>query len=195
MTPHTQEQTFIIIKPDGIQRSLIGEVISRFERIGLKLVAMKMLQPTDTMVEQHYTLDPEWRRLVGEKSMKGLIAQGKKPISDDPLVVADHILSKLKKYITMGPVIAMVWQGAHAVTIVRKLVGSTEPLSSDVGTIRGDFMLDSYELSEIEGRSIRNIVHASSSVKEAKDEITHWFSKDELFVYNHVQEQVLYTNR
>lgn len=189
---HITEQTLVIIKPDGIQRSLVGEVICRFERIGLKIVGMKMLVPTPEMVEAHYTLDPVWRQTVGEKSINAFKSKGMKPVYDDPQKMAEHILKRLKEYFTSGPVITLVLQGAHAVAIVRKLIGSTEPLSSDVGTIRGDFMLDSYEISEIEGRSIRNIVHASGSVKEAKDEINHWFIDKELHSYNHVQEQVLY---
>ena len=86
----------------------------------------------------------------------------------------------------------MVWQGAHAVKIVRKLTGGTEPLTSDVGTIRGDYVLDSYQMSDSDGRSIRNLVHASGSVKEAEDEIKHWFKKNEFFNYKLVQEQILY---
>lgn len=192
MPHHSTEQTLVIIKPDGIQRSLMGEVISRFERIGLKLVAMKMVVADATMIEKHYTLDPEWRAITGAKSIQAFVSKGKAPPFTDPQEMSAHILDRLKRYLTSGPVIPMVWQGAHAVAIVRKLIGSTEPLSSDVGTIRGDFMLDSYELSEIENRSIRNIAHASGSVKEAQDEIAHWFSKEELHEYTHVQEQILY---
>ncbi len=192
-TPHHKhEQTVVIVKPDGIQRSLVGEVIGRFERIGLKLAAIKMLVATPDMIEQHYTLDPDWRRVTGEKSIKAFKDKGKVPPSEDPLEITARVLERMKKYMTSGPVIVMVWQGAHAVAIVRKLVGSTEPLTSDVGTIRGDFVLDSYELSEADGRSIRNIVHASGSVKEAKDEINHWFTSQEIIDYALVQEQILY---
>jgi nucleoside-diphosphate kinase len=187
-----QEQTLVIIKPDGIQRSLIGTVISRFEQIGLKLVAMKMVVPTAEMIEKHYTLDPEWRSITGQKTIDAFRSRGKTPPFEHAHDMSADILKRLGHYLTSGPVIAMIWQGAHAVKIMRKLVGSTEPFSSDVGTIRGDFMLDSYELSEMEGRSIRNIIHASGSVKEAQDEIAHWFEKGEVFVYDHVQEQIMY---
>jgi nucleoside-diphosphate kinase len=143
-----EERTLIVLKPDALQRSLIGEIIKRYEQIGLKLVAMKMVVPTAKHVEQHYTLDPNWRRITGEKSIKGYLDKGLKPPSDDPLEITRVVLERLKKYLTSGPVIAMVWEGAHAVAIVRKITGSTEPLTSDVGTIRGDYVLDSYQMTD-----------------------------------------------
>src|SRR3989344_5048037 len=163
------ERTLVIIKPDGIQRSLIGEVIKRYEQVGLKLVALKMTIPSEEMIEKHYTLDPEWRRITGEKTIKGYLDKGLTPPETDPHKLTGILLEKLKKYMTSGPVICMVWQGAHAVAIVRKLTGCTEPLMSDVGTIRGDYVLDSYQMTDADGRSIRNLIHASGSVKEAED--------------------------
>lgn len=182
-----------MVKPDGVQRSLVGEIIGRFERIGLKVVAMKMVQPTAEFVESHYTLDPVWKKSVGEKSIKAYTSKGSAhPVGNDPLKVADAILHKLKRYMTSGPVVAIVLEGAHAVAIVRKIVGSTEPLSSDVGTIRGDFVLDSYQMSDIDTRAVRNLIHASGSPAEADMEIPHWFKKDEVIDYRHVQEKILY---
>src|SRR3990167_1749708 len=134
------ERTLAVVKPDGVQRSLVGEIIKRFEQVGLKLAAMKMLVPTPEQIEKHYTLDPEWRRVTGEKTIKGYLSKGLKPPSEDPLEITAKILANLKKYLASGPVVAMVLQGAHAVQIVRKLVGGTEPLTSDVGSIRGDFV-------------------------------------------------------
>ncbi len=189
---HKEERTFVIIKPDGIQRNLIGEIIGRYERIGLKLVAMKMLVPTADMVSKHYTLDPGWFDAVGQKSIKGFLDKGLTPPTNDPQKLAEDILNRLVKYLTSGPVIAMAWQGAHAVKIVRKITGGTEPLTSDVGTIRGDFVLDSYQMSEFDNRSIRNLVHASGSVKEAEDEILHWFTPAEVVDYRIISEEILY---
>ena len=186
------EKTLVMIKPDGIQRSLVGEIIQRLERVGLKLVALKMLVPTEEQIEQHYTLDPEWRRITGEKTIKSYKDKGLEPPSEDPLAITAVILKNLIKYMSSGPIIAMIWQGAHAVKIVRKLVGSTEPLSSDVGTIRGDFVLDSYQLSDVDGRSVRNLIHASGSPTEAENEINHWFNQKELIEYKLVQEQIIY---
>jgi len=186
------ERTLVVIKPDGVQRSLIGEVIKRYERSGLKLVAVKMMVPTVEHIEKHYTVDPEWRRITGEKTIKSYKDKGLQPPSEDPLVITGIILENLKKYMASGPVIAMVWQGVHAVKIVRKITGGTEPLTSDVGTIRGDFVLDSYQLSDTSGRAVRNLIHASGSPDEANKEIALWFSENEIINYRLVQEQILY---
>ncbi len=192
-TPHPKtERTLVVIKPDAIQRSLIGDILSRYEKTGLKLVGMKMLIPTSEMIEKHYTLDPEWMMKVGKKNIQAYKDKGITPPHEDPMKHAEVILKKLKKYMTSGPVIAMVWQGMHAVSIVRKVTGGTEPLTSQPGTIRGDYVLDSYQVADHDDRSVRNLVHASSSVDEAKDEIAHWFKKDELFDYRILVEQMLY---
>lgn len=190
---HKEEKTLIIVKPDGIQRSLIGEIIQRYERIGLKLIGIKIMVPTPDMIEQHYTIDPNWKKLTGEKSIESYKKKGIKPPSNDPLEVGEIVIKALREYMTCGPVIVMVWQGAHAVAIVRKITGGTEPLTSDVGTIRGDFMLDSYVMADTDGRAVRNLIHASGSTEEAKSEIKHWFKEDELIVYKLVQEQILYS--
>lgn len=186
------ERTLVIIKPDGIQRSLIGEIIKRYERIGLKMIGIKMMVPTAELIEKHYTLDPEWRVKTGLKTIKGYTDKGLKPPHTDPMVITGIILKNLVNYMTKGPVIAMVWQGAHAVEIVRKLTGGTEPRMSDVGTIRGDFVIDSYVMSDTDGRAVRNLVHASGSVKEAEDEIAHWFKKNEIIDYKLLMEHITY---
>lgn len=188
----SKEKTLVIIKPDGVQRSLIGEIISRYERVGLKLIAMKMMSATPELVEKHYTLDPAWLQAVGEKSIKGFVDKGQTPPSTDPLVIGNEVLGRLVKFMTSAPVVAMIWQGAHAVQLVRKLTGGTEPLTSDVGTIRGDYVLDSYQMTAADNRAIRNIVHASGSVQEATDEINHWFTEGEIMDYESAIERVLY---
>lgn len=191
--PHPKyDKTLVVLKPDAVQRSLIGEIIQRFERVGLKLVAIKMFVPDADFVEKHYTFDPEWRRKAGEKSIKGYLEKGPVSPITDPVAAGEAILDSLKVYLTRGPVVAMIWQGAHAVSIVRKLVGSTEPFSSDVGTIRGDYVHDSYEMSGGDGRSIRNLIHASGNEEEAAQEIPHWFSKNEIIDYRLAQEAVIY---
>lgn len=187
-----KERTFVAVKPDGVQRSLIGEIISRFEKVGLKLVGIKMLVPTEEHVEAHYTLDPNWRTITGEKTIASYKSKGLTPPSEDPLEITAAILKNLKSYMTAGPIVAMVWEGAHAAKIVRKLVGGTEPLTSDVGTIRGDYVLDSYMMSDGDKRAVRNIIHASGSPEEAEMEIKHWFEKNELVDYRLVQEQIIY---
>ncbi len=188
----TKERTLVLIKPDGVQRSLIGEIIKRYERSGLKLAGMKMIVSTAEHIEKHYTVDPEWRSVTGEKTIKSYKDKGLTPPSEDPLAITAVILENLKKYMVSGPIIAMVWQGVHAVKIVRKITGGTEPLTSDVGTIRGDFVLDSYQLGDMDNRAVRNLVHASGSVKEAEMEINHWFKPEEIINYRLVQDEILY---
>lgn len=186
------ERTLVVIKPDGVQRTLIGEIIKRYERLGLKLVAIKMLVPKEDFIEKHYTLDPQWRKVTGEKTIKGYQDKGLTPWSMDPIEITGKILKNLKKYMTAGPVVAMVWEGAHAVKIVRKITGGTEPFTSDVGTIRGDLVVDSYQMSDTDDRAVRNLIHASGSVEEAEMEIPHWFNKDEIVDYRLIQEQIIY---
>jgi nucleoside-diphosphate kinase len=186
------ERTLVILKPDALQRSLVGELLQRYERVGLKLVALKMLLPTPEMIDQHYNVDPEWRRKTGEKVIKAYYDKGMEPPVKDPIEATGLVLNRLKKYMTSSPVIAMVWQGAHAVPIVRKITGSTEPLTSDIGTIRGDYVLDSYQMADTDDRSVRNLIHASGSAVEAEAEIALWFRPEELINYRLVQEQILY---
>lgn len=190
---YKDEKTLVIIKPDGVQRTLIGEIIQRYERMGLKLVGLKIMTTTEEQVGKHYTLDPSWKENVGKKAIKGYERQGQTPPSTDPIELGDRILGTLKKYMTSGPVIAMIWQGAHAVEIVRKVTGGTEPRTSDVGTIRGDYVLDSYEMADTSSRAIRNLIHASGSIEEADNEVKLWFADNEIINYKLVQEQIIYS--
>lgn len=191
-TPHPSlEQTFLMVKPDGVQRTLIGEVLRRIERVGLKLVAAKIVIPNEAQVRAHCTADTTWLAKVGEKSIASAKARGAAH-AETPEAAGEAILAKLVKYLSSGPVFATVWQGAHACAVVRKIVGGTEPLTSDVGTIRGDLMLDSYELSEQDGRAVRNIVHASGNAAEAALEIPVWFTPGEILRYSLAQDRILY---
>ena len=187
-----KEKTLVIIKPDGVQRTLVGEIIRRFERSGLKLAGLKMVVPSAEMVKKHYLVDPKWPVVTGQKTIDSYIKKGKKPPFTDPLKVTDLVLKNLVLFMTSGPVVAMIWEGAHAVGVVRKITGGTEPLTSDVGTIRGDYTLDSYEMADIDSRAIRNLLHASGSVDDAEKEINLWFKKDELLSYRLVQDKILY---
>ncbi|MEN9921683.1 MAG: hypothetical protein RLZZ517_661 [Candidatus Parcubacteria bacterium] len=189
---YIQEKSLVIIKPDGVQRSLIGEVIQRLERVGLKLVALKFEIPTNEKAKAHYTIDPDWIEKTGKKSIAGLERAGRDISGLVPIEVGNDILLRLQKYLSSGPVVIMVWQGAHSVDVIRKLVGGTEPRTSDVGTIRGDFVHDSYEISDMEKRSVRNVVHASGTIEEAQKEIEVWFNSEEIISYRLVSEAVLY---
>ncbi len=187
-----KEQTLVIVKPDGLQRSLIGEIIKRYERTGLKLVGLKMVLPTAELVLKHYSIDPEQKVKMGNKAIESYKKKGKTSPSENPEEIGAIVLDGLKKYLTTGPVIAMVWQGTNAVGVIRKITGSTEPLTSDVGTIRGDLTIDSYEVADIDGRPVRNLVHVSGSPEEADKEISIWFKENELVKYRLVGEAILY---
>lgn len=187
-----KERSLVLIKPDGIQRGLIGEVIKRYEQTGLKLVGLKLTVPTQDQVESHYLIDPHWKKNVGEKAIEAYKEKGLTPPTTDPVAAGARVLEALKKYLTAGPVVCMVWQGMHAVGVVRKITGSTEPMTSDVGTIRGDFTIDSYETSDRDERAVRNIVHASGNTNEAEKEIPLWFKDEELYNYRVAHEAILY---
>lgn len=187
-----EERTLVVIKPDGVQRSLMGEIIKRYEQSGLKLVGMKMMVPTEELIDKHYLLDPEWRVKTGLKTIESYKKKGKTPPSEDPLKITEIILRNLKKYMTKGPVVAMVWQGMHAAGIVKKITGGTEPLTSDMGTIRGDYTIDSYEVSDVDDRAVRNLVHCSGNAKEAEQEVDLWFRPEELIEYRLINEAMLY---
>jgi len=185
------ERTLVLIKPDGVQRSLIGEIIKRFERVGLKFLALKMVIPTKEQAEKFYPSSDEWFETVGNKTLKGYEAKGMK-LNKTPIEQGKFVKKILVDFITSGPIVAMVLQGNEAVGVVRKLVGSTEPLTSDVGTIRGDFTIDSYTVADADQRCVRNLVHASESPEEAEREIKIWFNESEILKYNLVQDKILY---
>ena len=158
-----KEHTLVLVKPDGVIRGLIGEVITRFEKAGLKIVAMKMIQPTKTIGLAHYTEDLAARR--GQK-------------------VRDMMVD----FLQTGPVVAMVVEGIHAIEVVRKLIGSTEPTKALPGTIRGDFSHHSFKHSDTTGVAVKNIIHASSDEADAKREVSVWFKPSELVKYKTVHE-------
>ena len=185
------ERTLVILKPDAVQRSLVGETIKRFENLGLKFAGIKLALAKKEDVRMHYTVDPDWIKTTGEKAKKAKEKQGIN-VSESAEEIGERVLEALIKFMTAGPVVVMVIEGAHAVPLVRKIVGSTEPLSSDVGTIRGDYVFDSYEMADTNNRAIRNLIHASSDIESAKKEINIWFDEKELLNYSTAQERFIY---
>ena len=176
------EKTLVLLKPDTIQRNLVGQIISRLENTGLKIIALKMTRPDDNLTERHYRLSPEWVKDVAAKTRKAHESKGKK-LSETDKEIAKRIQTWLKDYLKEGPVLAIVFEGPHAVEIVRKIVGNTEPRSSLPGTIRGDFMVDSYQMADYKKRPLRNLIHASGTREEAQYEIPIWFKPEELHEY------------
>jgi len=174
-----EEQTFVLIKPDGVQKGLIGEVIKRFEQRDLKIVALEMFQPTREQIDGHYPKDEAWITRLGEKSLSTYNKYGidPKPIvgSDDPAEIGPLVRGWVLDYMTSAPLVRMVVQGLHAVDMVRKIAGDTLPFRADMGTVRGDFSNDSPALANSEKRAVMNLLHASETAEEAQHEIKHWF--------------------
>ena len=186
-----KERTLIILKPDAIQRSLIGEILSRLERTGLKFIAVKFFVPKAEQCWTHYNKDDEWFMKKGTRIVEDRTAHGL-PIEKEAKEYGKDIIDSNVTLFTSGPVLACVIEGNQSVAIVKKLVGGTEPTTSDVGTIRGDFTVDSYALSSLDNRAVRNLIHCSDSPEEAEREIPIWFDPSEIVSYRLVQEQVLY---
>jgi nucleoside-diphosphate kinase len=186
-----QERSLVLLKPDTVQRSLVGEVIKRFEQTGLKISAMKMIEATEAQLLEHYNKSDEWYERKGKGIIAELTEQGK-PVEKDAIEYGKDIIRTVVKYMTAAPVVAMVLEGNKAVAVVTKIVGSTEPATSDVGTIRGDYTLDSYGHATHENRAVRNLVHQSESPEEAEREIKIWFKEAEIMQYVTAQERIMY---
>ena len=177
------EKTFLMVKPDGLKRGLVGEIFFRLEKIGLKLVSARMIQATKEQARDNYPGTKEWLIKMGEKTYNNYLGNEKAILKDlgtvDKEKIGKRIHESLVNYLTDGPVIITVWEGNHAVDIVRRLVGKTDPVIADVGSIRGDFGLDTPQLAVKSGRIVfKTIVHCSDAVDEAKREITHWFGSN-----------------
>ncbi len=186
-----KENTLVLIKPDGVQRGLVGEILSRFEKCGLKIVAMKMVYPDEELAGTHYMADENWLKTVGEKQKKSYEKKGQKidvPERELGLKVREQLIDFLR----MSPVMAFVLQGHNAVKHVRKMVGSTSPEDAQPGTIRGDYSFDSYGLADQSKRPIQNLIHASGEVDEAEREINLWFDKEEIHNWERIDENLLY---
>ncbi|MCL5011805.1 MAG: nucleoside-diphosphate kinase [Patescibacteria group bacterium] len=187
----TKERTLVLLKPDAVQRNLIGEIITRFERVGLKVVALKLLQPTKEQAHKHYVKNEAEIEALGQRSIEGKKKAGMEA-NDNPKELGQFIVNGLIEFLTSDPVVALVLEGHQAIKITRKLIGSTEPLNSDVGTIRGDFTIESYLIADAQKRAVRNLVHASANEFDAQYEIPVWFSQEELLDYENPRETVLY---
>ena len=178
------EQTLILLKPDAVQRNITGKIIMRFEDAGLKIVGMKMLWASEELAKNHYFLDETWAKQVYEKTKAFYDKEKKKFPYKNHLDLGSTIQSWNMSFLCEGPVIALVLEAPHAIEIVRKMVGSTEPRQAAPGTIRGDFaVVESYALADAKKRVLRNLIHASDTRENAKREIKLWFDNDELHKY------------
>jgi nucleoside-diphosphate kinase len=186
-----KQRSLVLLKPDAIQRSLVGEVISRIERTGLKIVAIKMVVATREQIIDHYHKDEAWFLRKGTKIVENRKESGK-PIEKEAIEYGRDIIEQNVKFMLSGPIIALIIEGGMAPIVIKKITGDTAPTLSDVGTIRGDFSIDSYEHAAIDARAVRNILHCSENTDDAEREIKVWFTDKEIISYRLVQEQVLY---
>ena len=181
MSNFKEEKTFVMVKPDGVRKGLIGEIVKRMEQRDLKIVAIEMFQPTLDQMHNHYPKDDIWIAKVGDKTLstykKYNIDPKKELGSDNNLEIGQMVRKWLLDYMTSAPLVRMVVQGLHAVDMVRKIAGPTLPYLADMGTIRGDFSNDSPILGNLEKRAVMNLLHASETAEEAQHEIEFWFGK------------------
>jgi nucleoside-diphosphate kinase len=182
-----EEKTFVLIKPDGVRKGLIGEVIRRFEQRDLKIVALEMFEPSRQMIDDHYPKDEAWVERLGNKTLGTYEKYGidaKKELgSNEAKVLGKMVRDWLLDFMTSAPLVRMVVQGVHAVDVVRKIAGPTLPYMADMGTIRGDFSIDSPAIANSEKRAVANILHCSETPEEAQHEIKHWFGKSPIHSY------------
>ncbi len=178
----------MLIKPDGVQKGLIGEIIKRMEQRDLKVVALEMIRPTRAEMDKHYPKDEKWLSRIGEKTTGTYQKYGydiKKDFgTTNKLTIGKEVRRWLIEFMISAPMIKMVLQGVHAVDMVRKIVGPTMPYLAEMGTIRGDYSADSAISANMERRAVFNLVHASETPEEAKHEIKHWFGTKGVFKYD-----------
>lgn len=186
-----KERSLVLLKPDAVQRALVGEIVSRIERTGLKMVAMKFFVPTREQVLAHYNKDDEWFERKGQNIVNQMKERGEEP-TKPAIEYGRDIIEQLVQFMCVGPNVAMVIEGNQALGIVRKIVGSTEPMSADIGTIRGDLTVDSYSHAGWRNTAVRNLIHASELPEEAEHEISVWFTDKEIIEYKTVWEKILY---
>lgn len=194
--PIKQERTLVLMKPDGVKRGLIGEVFSRIERRGLKIIAIKMVQVGREHLENHFPKSDEWVERLGQKTMKTFTEYGIDPVAAqgtaDTKELGKMVKESLFAYMQSGPIVAFVVEGMHAIDMVRKVAGNTLPVFAEMGTVRGDFSVDSPAIANVEGRAIHNIMHASENREEANNEINLWFKKEELHDYKRAEEDIMF---
>lgn len=195
MSPR-EEKTVVLVKPDGVKRGLIGEVMRRLESRGLKIIALKMITASREHAHSHYPNTEEWLRGMGNKTLENYKQYEKDPVkeigTDDPLEIGKMVAQWNVDFLTSGPMVALVIQGIHAVDMVRKIVGKTVPAMAEMGTIRGDFSVDSPTLANVGKRALHNIVHASGDQSEAAHELAHWFHEEEIHEYKRAEEDIMF---
>jgi len=188
------EKTLVVIKPDAMQRGIMGEIISRYEKVGLKVIGAKMLKVPKELANKHYPKDrDDFITGMGQKTLNSYKDQGLDPVkelgTEDPKEIGLKIQGWLVEFISESPVMALVLEGPHAIEVVRKITGFTLPSKADPGTIRGDYSFDSSAYANTAKRPIRNLIHASGDAEEAEFEINLWFKPEELYEYDAIHHK------
>ncbi|MFZ6035733.1 MAG: nucleoside-diphosphate kinase [Patescibacteria group bacterium] len=190
------ERTVVLLKPDTIKRGLVGEIITRFEKAGFKIAALKMVWVDAALVAKHYPDEKEYLTKVGEKTLKTYAEYGRDPREEigtkDAYEIGKMVRQWNMEFLSSGPVVALLLQGLHAVDAVRMMVGHTLPRFAEPGTIRGDFSLDSPILANQQKRTIKNMIHASGTVEEASFETQLWFRENEIHEYKRADEDIMF---
>ncbi len=185
MTNPKEEKTVVLIKPDGVKRGLVGEIISRFEKRGLKIISLEMFQAQKEQIDDHYPKDEKWIKRLGQKTTNNYQEHGMDLMgelgTEDLLEIGKMVRNWLVEYMVSGPMIKIVVKGVHAIKMGRKLAGSSMPSEAQVGTIRGDFSVDDATAANRDKRAIHNIVHASETLEEATHELGFWFAAEDIF--------------
>lgn len=191
-----RERTLVLIKPDGVKRALIGEIIHRIEMRGLKVVGMEMVWARPEQIDEHYPHDEGWIRGMGEKTLASYKDYDFDPLKEmgtnDPLKIGQECRNWLVNFMSSGPIVKIAIEGLHSIEMVRKIVGKTVPASADMGTIRGDFSVDSPTLANRNKRAVRNLIHASGNKEEAEHELSLWFANDRMFDYQRSDESTIF---
>lgn len=191
-----QERTVVLIKPDGVKRGLIGEIISRIEKRGLKIIALSMIKPEREQIDEHYPKDAGWIKRLGEKSFATYAKYGldslKEMGTDNPMEIGEQVRGWILDFMTSGPIVKIIVEGIHSVDMTRKLVGNSIPALAEMGTIRGDFSVDSTALANKNKRAVHNLIHASETQEEAKHELEFWFSVEEIHDYKRAEEDTMF---
>jgi nucleoside-diphosphate kinase len=190
-----EERTYVMLKPDGVKRGLVGEVIRRMEQRGLKIIALSMVQATKEQMDGHYPKDDTWIERLGEKTLKTYAKYNLDPVEEmgtaDKKEIGTEVRKWLIDYMVSAPVVKVVVQGIHAIDMVRKLTGDTIPAFAEMGTIRGDYSVDSAASANGDKRAIHNILHASETAEEAEHEIGYWLSPEQVCTYARVEEDLM----
>lgn len=194
MSAPSEEKTFLMVKPDGVRRGLVGEIIHRLEQRNLKVIALQMARPSRDKIDGFYPKKEEWVKRLGEKTLATYQKYGYDPIrelgTDKPEEIGPQVRNWVLDFMSSGPVVKMVVQGVHAIDMVRKIIGDTMPSKAEMGTIRGDYSVDSPASANRDKRAVHNLVHASETAEEAAHEINYWFDPKDIHEYKRTDEQL-----